>query len=108
MAATGKKNLHVPLPAELHEELKAQAHRVGEPATVLARRAIEDRVRALKREQIAAEITAYAEAVAGTLDDHDPAIEAAGLDVWAANDDDWGGADASADADPARIDPDAG
>ena len=89
MATAGKKNLHVPLPPEVHQELKAQARRVGEPATVLARRAIEDRVRALKREQIADEITAYADAMAGTEFDLDPALEAAGMEVWASDDDAW-------------------
>lgn len=89
MVAVGKKNLHVPLPTEVHQELKAQAQRVGEPATVLARRAIEDRVRALKREQIADEITAYADAMAGTEFDLDPALEAAGLEVWASDEDAW-------------------
>ena len=89
MATAGKKNLHVPLPTEVHQELKAQAQRVGEPATVLARRAIEDRVRALKREQIADEITAYADAMAGTEFDLDPALEAAGMEVWASEDDEW-------------------
>jgi hypothetical protein len=99
VASPSKKHLHVPLSTDVHEELKAQAQRVGEPATVLARKAIEERVRALKREQIAAEISEYARAVAGTVDDYDPAIEAAGLDVWAADDDDWRETDAVADTD---------
>jgi hypothetical protein len=107
--ATSKKNLHVPLPEDVHAELKAQAQRVGEPATVLARRAIEERVRALKREQITEEITAYATAMAGTEFDFDPAVSAAGMHVWAADEDDWSEEDATADADSdaARIDPDA-
>lgn len=109
MPATSKKNLHVPLPEDVHAELKAQAQRVGEPATVLARRAIEERVRALKREQITDEITAYATAMAGTEFDFDPAVSAAGMHVWAADEDDWSEEDATADADSdaARIDPDA-
>lgn len=108
VGSTSKKHLHVPLPTDVHEDLKAQAQRVGEPATVIARRAIEDRVRVLQREQIADEISEYARAVAGTVDDYDPAIEAAGTDVWAADDDDWHDGDAVADTDAARLDPDAG
>ncbi len=99
MPSTGKKNLHVPLPADVHEDLKAQAQRVGEPATVLARKAIEAHVRALKRKQVADEIASYARAVAGTVDDFDPMVEAAGLDVWAADEDDWREEDAMSDAD---------
>jgi predicted DNA-binding protein len=99
VSSIGKKNLHVPLPADLHEDLKAQAQRVGEPATVLARKAIEERIHTLKREQIADEIAAYAREVAGTVDDFDPAIEAAGLDVWGADDDDWREEDAAPHAD---------
>ncbi|MFN2323835.1 MAG: hypothetical protein ABR510_12860 [Trueperaceae bacterium] len=108
MTASVKKNLHVPLTEDVHAELKSQAQRVGEPATVLARQAIEDRVRALKREQIADEITAYADAMAGTEFDFDPAVLAAGMDVWAADEDDWGEEDAAANGgDAARIEVDA-
>ena len=107
MPAPRKKNLHVPLPEDVHAELKAQAQRVGEPATVLARRAIEERVRALKRQQIDAEITEYANAVAGTIDDFDPAVSAAGLAVWAADEDDWSDEDATAPAMETRSDDDA-
>ena len=99
MPATTTKYLNVPLNPEVREELEAQARRVGEPATVLARRAIEDHVRALQREQIADEIAAYAEAMAGTEFDFDPAIEAAGLEVWANDDDDW----TEDDAAPAEV-----
>ena len=99
MPTTAKKNLHVPLPEKVHAELKAQAQRVGQPATVLARRAIEERVRALKRQQIDAEITEYADAVAGTIDDFDPAVSAAGMAVWAAEEDDWSDEDGAANLD---------
>ena len=99
MPATAKKNLHVPLSEDVHAELKAQAQRVGEPATVLARRAIEERVRALKREQVADEIAAYATAVGGTIDDFDPAISAAGMEMWAADEDDWSDEGAASNAD---------
>ena len=100
--ASTKKNLHVPLPEHVHTELKAQAQRIGEPATVVARRAIEERVRALKREQIADEITAYADAMAGTEFDFDPAISAAGMAVWAADEDARNEEDAAAAADAAH------
>ena len=93
MPAMDTKYLNVPLSPEVHEKLEAQARRVGEPATVLARRAITDHVRSLEREQIADENTAYAEAMAGTEFDFDPAVSAAGMEVWA-NDDGWTEGDA--------------
>lgn len=55
-----------------------------EPVAVDAWEALDGE--AARRAAVAAEITTYAEAMAGTLDDYDPAIEAAGLEVWLQND----------------------
>lgn len=83
MSGAGKKNLHVPLPPELHAGLKSQAHRVGEPVTVLARRAIEEHLTRLERERLAEAIGAYADAMAGSGVDLDEDFEAAALETWA-------------------------
>ncbi|MBX3142719.1 MAG: hypothetical protein KF813_03100 [Trueperaceae bacterium] len=74
------KNLHVPLSLELHTSLKAQATRLRTPATVLARDAIEAWIQKCKQEQLTEEIRAYAEAVAGSGDEFDKALEAAGIE----------------------------
>lgn len=83
MSEPRKKNLHVPLPPELHAGLKSQAQRVGEPVTVLARRAIEEHLTRLQREQLAEAIGAYADAMAGSGVDLDEDFEAAALETWA-------------------------
>ena len=57
----------------------------GESATALARRAIEDTLWQQQQQLVRAELAAYALAVAGTLDDFDPDIEAAGMEVWQAD-----------------------
>ncbi|MDZ7801792.1 MAG: hypothetical protein U5K81_13525 [Trueperaceae bacterium] len=86
MPATSKKNLHVPLPPELHSALKEQSNRLRTPATTLAREAIEEWIRLRKREQVAQELRAYADEMAGTDADVDPAWEDAGVDSWLEND----------------------
>ena len=82
MSGASKKNLHVPLPPELHAGLKSQAQRVGEPVTVLARRAIEEHLTRLQREQLAEAIGAYADAMAGSGVDLDEDFEAGALEAW--------------------------
>lgn len=82
MSGPRKKNLHVPLPPELHAGLRSQALRVGEPVTVLARRAIEEHVARLEREALAEAIGAYADAMAGSGADLDEDFEAAALHAW--------------------------
>lgn len=75
-----KRNLHVPLPPELHAGLKAQARRLRTPATVLARDAIEAWVKQSEQEQLADEIRAYAKAVAGSGAEFEEALETAGIE----------------------------
>lgn len=72
-------NLHVPLPAPLHQRLRAEAVRSGRPATTLAREAIEAWIREREREQVSDAIAEYAVASAGNTD-LDPALERAGID----------------------------
>jgi predicted DNA-binding protein len=76
-----KKNLHVPLPPELHTALRQHSQRLNTPATALAREAIEEFVERLHRAEIAEQIREYAVAVAGTEDDIDVELAEAGEDA---------------------------
>lgn len=77
MPQSTPKKLHVPLPPELHAELKIQAERLGAPATAIAREAITAWLHQRRREEIANEIRAYAEEVAGSDHDLDEDLERA-------------------------------
>jgi hypothetical protein len=57
--------------------LREAAEREGVPATVLARLALEEGLRAR-------ELTAYVEAAKGTADDLDPTLEGASIASWLA------------------------
>jgi hypothetical protein len=76
---TAKGNLHVPLPEELHEKLRAEARKSGQPATELAREGIRLLLDLRRREAIHAEIAKYAETVAGSRADLDEDLEAAAV-----------------------------
>ena len=77
---TPLRSFHLPLPHEIYEELRAQARRKGRPATVIARAAIEDGLRALRRQELSEEIAEYARENAGTSADLDVDLEAAGIE----------------------------
>ena len=74
------QNLHVPLPEDLHSELRAESNRVGQPLTELAREAIRQLLERRKRDALDQEIAAYAAAVSGSDDDLDPHLEAASVE----------------------------
>ncbi len=78
------RNFHLPLPEELYRRLRSQAAAAGQPATVVARHAIEAWLGQRRRAAIHEAIAAYAARAAGTLDDLDPALEAASLEHLAA------------------------
>jgi predicted DNA-binding protein len=80
MKKSGIRSFHLPLPANLYEELRAEARRRGRPATTVARQVIEDGLRALRRQELAEEIAEYARENAGTSADLDAALEAAGVE----------------------------
>ncbi|MEX2535174.1 MAG: hypothetical protein WD273_06180 [Trueperaceae bacterium] len=73
-----KKNLHVPLPPELHSALRQESERLSTPATALARIAIEDWLERRHRAEVAEQLREYAAAVAGTDEDLDEELAAAG------------------------------
>jgi predicted DNA-binding protein len=80
MQRTSLHNLHVPLPASLHQRLRAEAMRSGRPATTLARNAIEAWIREREREQVSDRIAEYAAEMAGSAADLDPELERAAVD----------------------------
>jgi hypothetical protein len=60
--------------------VRAASVRTEIPATTLAREAIDCWLREQKREATKAALEEYAAAVAGTIEDFDPDVEAAGLE----------------------------
>lgn len=77
MPESTRKKIHVSLSEDLHAELFAYAERRGDPATVLAREAIEAWIERQRREELAQEIRTYASKVAGTEDDLDEELAGA-------------------------------
>jgi hypothetical protein len=75
-----QRNFHVPLSQGLYESLHAEARRSHQPATMLARQAIEELVRRRQAEVLHQEIVTYASEASGSDDDLDPALEAAGIE----------------------------
>jgi len=80
MAKARVRNFHLPLPEALYRRLRSQAAAARQPATVVARHAIEAWLGQRRRAAIHEAIAAYAVKAAGTLDDLDPALEAASLE----------------------------
>lgn len=91
MPTATTKNFHLPLPPEIYADLRAAAERVGTPATDVAREAIQAWLKQERRLRIHAELRAYAEVTAGSSDDFDPAVSAAGAQTFlgAHPHDDW-------------------
>lgn len=74
------RNFHVPLPANIYGQLKEEAEKRKEPATVVARQAIEYWLKEQKKVARRQAIYEYAKEVAGSLEDLDPELEAAGVE----------------------------
>jgi hypothetical protein len=79
MTRPSRRNLHVPLPADLYDRLRAEARRCREPATELAREAIAGWLREREARALGQAIRAYAAEVAGSPADLDEDLEAAAL-----------------------------
>jgi hypothetical protein len=71
------KNFHVPLPDPTYLQLRAQAELTRQPATTLAREAIESWLREQDRKARHDAIASYAAEMAGTEFDLNPQLEAA-------------------------------
>lgn len=79
MPKTGQHNFHVPLPADLYQDLKEASERLERPATMIAREAVAAWLEDHRRQVLADEMAAYAAAVAGTDADLDEALEQAAI-----------------------------
>lgn len=80
MTARALRNLHVPLPATLHDRLRAVATRSKRPATSLAREAIEAWVDERERQAVHEAIATYATEMAGGPADLDEDLEQAAIE----------------------------
>jgi Arc/MetJ-type ribon-helix-helix transcriptional regulator len=81
MRTSATSNFHLPLPKEVGDMLREEVERSGRPATAIAREALSDWLQARRRSRLREEITAYAEACAGTSADLDEDLEEAGVDL---------------------------
>lgn len=80
MKERASRNLHVPLPDELHRRLRTQAARRGKPATAAAREAIEAWVEEVEKLALHEAIAEYARETAGSPADLDEDLERAGIE----------------------------
>ena len=80
MTRPSQRNLHVPLPADLYDRLRAEATRCREPATEVARAAIDCWLRVREARALAQAIHAYASEAAGSAADLDADLEAAAVE----------------------------
>ena len=74
------KNFHLPLPEEAYADLRAEAERMRQPATALAREAIELWLRARRKATRHSAIASYAAEMAGTESGLDPRLESAAIE----------------------------
>lgn len=74
------RNFHVPLPANVYGQLREEAEKRKEPATVIARQAIEYWLKEQKKVARRAAIYEYAKEVAGSSEDLDEELETAGIE----------------------------
>ena len=75
------RNFHLPLPQRVYDALREEAAALGQPATVVAREAIETWLQERKRAGVREAISMYAVKHAGTAADLDPSLEKASLEL---------------------------
>jgi hypothetical protein len=76
------RNFHLPLPEPTYRRLRDAAERTNQPATTLARYAIEAWLRQHRRAMVREDIARFAAETAGSREDLDEALEAASLEEW--------------------------
>ncbi|MBF0492259.1 MAG: hypothetical protein HQM15_05710 [Deltaproteobacteria bacterium] len=75
MSTSFSKNIHIPLDASIHLELKKIADALKLPLTTLAHMAIQYWIKAKKRYQVQKELAAYVSKHAGSELDMDTSLE---------------------------------
>ena len=83
MKPASRHNLHLPLPDDLHEELRSEAARRGQPATTVARTAIAEWLQDQRKLQVREAIAEYAAGEAGSESDLDGGLAGAAADQLA-------------------------
>lgn len=73
-------NFHLPLSPDLHDMLKNEAARSGQPATAIAREALRSWLLQRQKQRLHDEISAWAADYAGTDLDLDKELEQAGIE----------------------------
>jgi len=73
-------NFHVPLPAGTYQRLRSEAQRQHKPATQLVKQAVEYWLAEQEKMALHEGIARYAQESAGTADDLDDFLEAAGVE----------------------------
>lgn len=86
MATRATINFHLPLPSELHDQLREEAELSGQPATALAREALRTALTQRRKQRLHAEISAFASKHGGSNLDLDAELEQAGLEALQASD----------------------
>ncbi len=81
MAARANVNFHLPLPPELHEQLREEAEISGQPATTVAREALQINLAQRRRQRLHSEISAFATEHGGSSFDLDEDLEQAGIET---------------------------
>lgn len=80
--STAVRTLRLRLPESIHRRLRDAAEETNQPATALARRAIEAWLREHNRAVVRADIARYAAEVAGSEDDLNETLVAASMEDW--------------------------
>jgi len=80
--ATRLRNFHLPLPEPTYRRLRAAARQAKQPATAIARYAIESWLRRERKAMLREAVATYAAKMAGTRADLDPELEIASLELW--------------------------
>ncbi|HKI05674.1 MAG TPA: hypothetical protein VKK31_27080 [Thermoanaerobaculia bacterium] len=86
MANRATVNFHLPLPPDLHDQLREEAELSGQPATALAREALRSALIHRRKQRLHAEIAAFASKQGGSNLDLDEALEQAGIEALQALD----------------------
>jgi len=75
MTTQAKRNFHLPLPEDIYNDLRTESRRTKQPATRIARQAIENWLKARRRAELHASVANYAKKHAGSDADIDEAME---------------------------------
>lgn len=73
-------NFHLPLPGEIYGRLREMSRKRSEPATILARIAIDEWLKQQEKKDLDQQIESYAREMAGTEQDLDQKLESTAVE----------------------------